>query len=73
MFDVILSKAVRDMLMSLSNDKKYQFDPQPLFRAAQLSPVAKAKLRRNIATFINGPKYRNIMKILEKEFMLDLM
>ncbi len=73
MFDVILSKAIHDVLISLATDKRYQFDPQPLFRAAQLNPVAKAKLKRNISTFLNGAKYKNLMKMLEKEFMLALM
>lgn len=73
MFDVIVSKAVHDILTSLSTARKYQFDPQPLFRAAAFDTLAKTRFKRNVTTFMNSSKYKSIIKMLEKELMLALM
>lgn len=73
MFDIILSNIVHDGLQSLATGRRMQFDPNPLFKSAQMDTQAKARLRRNVTMFMNGSKYKNIMKQLEKEFMLALM
>jgi hypothetical protein len=63
---------IEQVCKSFVTGRRVVFDPKPIQKALTLSPQAKVKQARNIAMFLNSPRYKNLMKQLQKEFDISL-
>ena len=67
MIGTIINGCIKDILLSLSNNKRYNFNPDGLYKVADMDIQTKMKFKRNLQMLSNNMKVKNILKQLEKE------
>lgn len=72
MLGALLTQQVQEICLSFNNGRRVVFDPRPLLKSLNLSPQAKMQQVRNVKAFLNGPKYKSLMKQLQKELDVAL-
>jgi hypothetical protein len=68
----LLVAQVETLCESLANGRKSSFDPRPVVKVLELTSQAKMRQQRNIKSFLNSSKYKNLMCQLQKEFDIAL-
>ena len=67
MIGQVISGCIKDIIVALSANKRYLYNPTDLYKIGGMDAQAKVKFKRNLQLLNSNNRIKNLLKQLEKE------